>query len=169
MRLHWKRAAFILASLGWFQAAVRVQVTALGAPLTHLREQCPAEQSSRVDSPGKRGWFICCLFVLLDLEPASTSCLSSDVAVLSFEGFNCKALSGWCPSQGLLAPREGPWNPEAWSYCHRFPPRFCPLPFSLVLPCLWLTKGVGGWKQLFLRSASFEIFKFLIWVGQERT
>lgn len=129
---------FILASLGWFQAAVSAQVTALGAPTHPPREQCPAVQSCRVDSSGKRRWFICCLFVLLDLEPASTSCLSLDLAVLSFEGFNHKALSGWCPSQGQLAPREGPRHPEACgSCCHRFQPRV------FTLPSPWFSPACG--------------------------
>lgn len=128
----------ILASLGWFQAAVSAQVTALGAPTHPPREQCPAVQSCRVDSSGKRRWFICCLFVLLDLEPASTSCLSLDLAVLSFEGFNHKALSGWCPSQGQLAPREGPRHPEACrSYCHRFQPQV------FTLPSPWFSPACG--------------------------
>lgn len=143
-------------------------MTALGAPLTHLREQCPAEQSCRVGSPGKRRWFVCCLFVLLDIEPASTSCLSLDLAVLSVEGFNRKALSGWCPSQGQLAPGRGhgtlrPVSHTVVGFNHKFLPSLLP---GSPLP---VANKEWGWKQFFLRSASFEIFKFLIWVGQERT
>lgn len=44
-----------------------------------------------------------------------------------------------------------------------------PLPLLSGSPLPVANKGGGRWKQFFLRSASFKIFKFLIWVGQERT